>query len=342
MAENLENTQSIELDPNEVTIEVDDSQQDTKPRTSAGSAGAGDDLTGDNDSSDRERKRLERQQRLKRQRDARARNQEELRESREEVEMLKAEIASMKNQYSQFSTQASNFYKTQLEERITTSQQLLAWYNNQLADAVSTSDGTKVAEMNALIEQERSKLSTYAREKQNFDQPQNQGNQNDPQVALFNQRKQRHQQKFVSDNADWFNDPAFTSERRIAESLDQQLANERLYTPDQPEYWQELNYRIKSHPRLKDIVNDDYGDSMNQAQHTRNQTAQKPITSGSGSSGGTGTPGKVRLKFEPHHIEGLKFQGIMDDSGRIIKGEEQRAIKYYENIMRIRNESGNR
>ncbi len=334
MAENLE-TQNIEIDPNEVTIEID-SLEDTKPAQHQQLSTGDEDNS--NDESERERKRLERKQRLQKQRDARARSQEKLREQQEEIEQLRAEMSAMRNQHEQFSSEASKFYRQQLEEKIVTSQQLMNWYQTQLSEAVSTADGTKAAEMTALIEQERAKMSTYGAEKQSIDQRSKQTP--NPQAQIFEQRKQRLQQKFISQNSDWFNDPSFAAEKRIAMSIDQNLANEMVYTADQPEYWEELNYRIKNHPRLKDIVNDDFDDSVNQPQHNRQPATQKSVTGGSGTSGVA--PGKVRLKFEPHHIEGLRRMGIMDDDGRVIKGQEQRAIKYHENILRIRAESNNR
>lgn len=330
-----ENNEEIILESNEVTIEIDDGG-DNKPINNNKEHSGNDDNNVD-DSSEREKKRLERKQRLQRQRDARARNQEKLAEQQEEIESLRAEMAAIKNSHSQLTSQASEFYKRQLEEKIITSQQLMQWYQNQLADAVSTADGQKMAEMNALIEQERTKLASYGQEKHNIST--NNQQQFDPRTQLFEQRKQRHQQRFISENSDWFTDPAFSNERKIAESIDAQLAKEMIYTADQPEYWNELNYRIKNHPRLKDIVGDDYNETINTPQHTRQNSNQKPITGGSGS---VGTPGKVRLKFEPHHMEGLRRLRIMDNDGKIIKGQESRAIAFYENIVRIRSESNNR
>jgi hypothetical protein len=68
--------------------------------------------------------------------------------------------------------------------------------------------------------------------------------------------KQRYAQAFVNDHADWYDPKLSNPESKIAERLSSVLDAEGDYDPDTKEYWDELNRRVKAHPKLAHLFDD--------------------------------------------------------------------------------------
>jgi hypothetical protein len=69
--------------------------------------------------------------------------------------------------------------------------------------------------------------------------------------------KQRYAQAFVNDHADWYDPKLSNPESKIAERLSSVLDAEGDYDPDTKEYWDELNRRVRAHPKLAHLFDDD-------------------------------------------------------------------------------------
>lgn len=319
----------------ELEIEIDD--EDDKVGTPDDNEGLNNDqndtLDNEDDNGQRNKSSSKRKQRLAKQRLARAKSEEMLAELRQQNELLQQQLMEQRKTVGELSTTAQEFKRNQIEKDIAEQSQLLNWYSEQYANAIGTADGTRATQLNAAMMETQQKLAELRQHQNNFKNKQPETFE-DPQVVLMKRRNDQLASQWVAKNSDWYNDPSFARERQIALSVNNQIIQEGVYNPATPEFWEELNYRLSNDKRMKYLFEDEE-QNINKPQHQRDKV-NKAVTGSTGGSGMIGENGKRVLRFEKHLVPMLQHQGILDDKGKIIKGQEQRALRYYNDIQRIR------
>lgn len=120
--------------------------------------------------------------------------------------------------------------------------------------------------------------------------------------------------KFMGDNP-WYkhNDPK-DPDSAILKALDNSLANEGIYTPNQPEYWDELRARVKKylpHRISSGKVSTTASKDQVDAKPVAPAKQQKTVVGGGG--GETQGAGKGTYHLSAERVQAMKDAGVWDD-----------------------------
>lgn len=293
-----------------------------------------DDNSGGDDNDLRARRESKNKLRAEKRRKAIQREADKKRDYEAKIALLEQEVAIANQRFSTTESRINQYEKKLIGDEITNKQAELDFYQQKLAEAIGSNDGTLAAQATEAMRQANEHIAELkARQKSFVEQP---NQQNDVQREMWERRNRERANNWVNSN-DWFNDPDYSSEKKIALSVNNQILREGVYDPATPEFYEELEFRLKQDKRTSHLFDDEQ--DVSKPQYTRT-TERKPTTSRTtGAMAPTASSKKIVLhpSRDAHIIDAWRSVGILDDAGKIIKGQEARAKKYYDETMRIRN-----
>lgn len=257
---------------------------------------SGEDSGGDDDSGEdaggtdeereaiRERRRKERQHRKQAQREREETLRRELQARDSIINELRAKVEGIERR-------GTSSELAQIENAKKQTAQEYAYFKDQIRVATEAGNGAAVADATEKMLQAQQRFSQLQGYEQTYRQRQAQPQPLDPRLV-------NHAQKWMESNK-WYNPAGQDQDSRIALTLDQQLAQEG-WDPTTPQYWQELDSRVKKY-----------------LPHRANSgkisgTKPRSTVSGSGRDAGPRTSDKsYRLSAE--RVKALKDAGIWDD-----------------------------
>ena len=232
----------------------------------------------------RERRRKERQHRKAAQREREETLRRELQARDSIINELRAKVEGIERR-------GTSSELAQIENAKKQTAQDYAYFKDQIRVATEAGNGAAVADATEKMLQAQQRFNQLQGYEQAYRQRQAQPQPLDPR--LVNQA-----QKWMESNK-WYNPAGQDQDSRIALTLDQQLAQEG-WDPTTPQYWQELDSRVKKY-----------------LPHRANSgkisgTKPRSTVSGSGRDAGPSTSDKsYRLSAE--RVKALKDAGIWDD-----------------------------
>lgn len=232
----------------------------------------------------RERRRKERQHRKQAQREREETLRRELQARDSIINELRAKVEGIERR-------GTSSELAQIENAKKQTAQEYAYFKDQIRVATEAGNGAAVADATEKMLQAQQRFSQLQGYEQTYRQRQAQPQPLDPRLV-------NHAQKWMESNK-WYNPAGQDQDSRIALTLDQQLAQEG-WDPTTPQYWQELDSRVKKY-----------------LPHRANSgkisgTKPRSTVSGSGRDAGPRTSDKsYRLSAE--RVKALKDAGIWDD-----------------------------
>lgn len=247
---------------------------------------SGEDAGGTDDEREaiRERRRKERQHRKQAQREREETLRRELQARDSIINELRAKVEGIERR-------GTSSELAQIENAKKQTAQEYAYFKDQIRVATEAGNGAAVADATEKMLQAQQRFSQLQGYEQIYRQRQAQPQPLDPRLV-------NHAQKWMESNK-WYNPAGQDQDSRIALTLDQQLAQEG-WDPTTPQYWQELDSRVKKY-----------------LPHRANSgkisgTKPRSTVSGSGRDAGPRTSDKsYRLSAE--RVKALKDAGIWDD-----------------------------
>lgn len=112
-------------------------------------------------------------------------------------------------------------------------------------------------------------------------------------------------QRIFMERHPWYNPNGVDEDSLLTKAVDQAIANERRLTPNQPEYWNELEKRIAARMPHRAYRDEDADDP---APDTRTRRAP-PVGGGRNAPANTGT----KLTLSPERVAAMKEAGYWDD-----------------------------
>ena len=267
----------LETDPEEVSVEGSDDPDDQDEE----------DLSSHSDE-DREAIRARRREERKQRKQAQREREDTL---RRELAASKAVIDELRSKVEGIERRNTGSELAQLDNAKKQTAQEYAYFKDQIRVATEAGNGAAVADATEKMLQAQQRFSQLQGYEQTYRQRQAQPQPLDPRLV-------NHAQKWMESNK-WYNPAGQDQDSRIALTLDQQLAQEG-WDPTTPQYWQELDSRVKKY-----------------LPHRANSgkisgTKPRSTVSGSGRDAGPRTSDKsYRLSAE--RVKALKDAGIWDD-----------------------------
>lgn len=250
----------------------------------AGDSGEDVGSTDDEREAIRERRRKERQHRKQAQREREETLRRELQARDSIINELRAKVEGIERR-------GTSSELAQIENAKKQTAQEYAYFKDQIRVATEAGNGAAVADATEKMLQAQQRFNQLQGYEQTYRQRQAQPQPLDPRLV-------NHAQKWMESNK-WYNPAGQDQDSRIALTLDQQLAQEG-WDPTTPQYWQELDSRVKKY-----------------LPHRANSgkisgTKPRSTVSGSGRDAGPRTSDKsYRLSAE--RVKALKDAGIWDD-----------------------------
>lgn len=232
----------------------------------------------------RERRRRERQHRKQAQREREETLRRELQARDSIINELRAKVEGIERR-------GTSSELAQIENAKKQTAQEYSYFKDQIRVATEAGNGAAVADATEKMLQAQQRFNQLQGYEQTYRQRQAQPQPLDPRLV-------NHAQKWMESNK-WYNPVGQDQDSRIALTLDQQLAQEG-WDPTTPQYWQELDSRVKKY-----------------LPHRANSgkisgTKPRSTVSGSGRDAGPRTSDKsYRLSAE--RVKALKDAGIWDD-----------------------------
>lgn len=263
-----------------------DSGEDSGEDAGGDDDDSGEDAGGTDDEREaiRERRRKERQHRKQAQREREETLRRELQARDSIINELRAKVEGIERR-------GTSSELAQIENAKKQTAQEYAYFKDQIRVATEAGNGAAVADATEKMLQAQQRFSQLQGYEQTYRQRQAQPQPLDPRLV-------NHAQKWMESNK-WYNPAGQDQDSRIALTLDQQLAQEG-WDPTTPQYWQELDSRVKKY-----------------LPHRANSgkisgTKPRSTVSGSGRDAGPRTSDKsYRLSAE--RVKALKDAGIWDD-----------------------------
>jgi len=281
---------------------------------------------GDEDVETRRKKgREERLTRSQRQRQARMRKDEQLDELNKQIEELRERDAYNKSELAKFQKTAAQWQSSSLQDKISETEKILRWYEEQRQEAYASGDFAKVGQIDKVIQEESTKRSTLEREKDEYKKTSENIN---PAIFLQEEKRLSLQRKWLQKN-DWWGRPEYSEEQQAITAIDESLHREG-WNSTTPEYWRELDRRVKSSEYGYMLSDDEYTPPPTK-QNKQPPVKQEPVVAGSGGASGSTAGTTVRMRFNANQQEVLRHQGLLDDNNQPVKGKEA-DIKYYYNF----------
>jgi len=190
-------------------------------------------------------------------------------------------------------------------------------YYNQFkeihAQAVEQANGAVAADATEKMLMARQRVEQINNIKRAYQQKQSQPAPLDPRLVT-------HAQDWLSKNS-WYDPQGNDNDSSIVLALDNRLAKEG-WNPTTPEYWQELDARVKKHlpHRIVSSYNNSQGNRQSQSQ------MRSPVAGSGRESVGAKSTG---YKLSPERVQAMKDSGVWDDPS-----ERAKMIKYYQTYDR--------
>lgn len=252
----------------------------------------------------RERRREERHQKKER-----ARQREE--ESKRLISSLQRQNQEMAQRLAAVEQRNAGTDLAQLDHSIGQALEYAEEAKRRISAAVEANDGKALAEANEVYYAARRRAEDLGAVRERITQARPAAPAMDPEVV--NQTRSWMQRNT------WYDPKGGDQDSKIVIALDQSLNAERMLHPGSPEYWQELDARVKKYlpHRAKPVQNN--GDRREAA------APSGPRIAGSGRDGGGPSPGGTGgFQLSPERVSALKEAGLWDDP----KARE-RAIQRY-------------
>lgn len=273
-------------DPREAVDDREDSREGSGEEAGGDDDDSGEDAGGTDEEREaiRERRRKERQHRKQAQREREETLRRELQARDSIINELRAKVEGIERR-------GTSSELAQIENAKKQTAQEYAYFKDQIRVATEAGNGAAVADATEKMLQAQQRFSQLQGYEQTYRQRQAQPQPLDPRLV-------NHAQKWMESNK-WYNPAGQDQDSRIALTLDQQLAQEG-WDPTTPQYWQELDSRVKKY-----------------LPHRANSgkisgTKPRSTVSGSGRDAGPRTSDKsYRLSAE--RVKALKDAGIWDD-----------------------------
>lgn len=239
----LDNLPKAQL-PSASDIEIVDDDATPEPTPEPAPAKPAAPLEDDDDAEDtpeadasQERKRLTRSQRLKAQRDALAARLKE----------AEAEAAALKTKVNSYEVETAEATKTGFEFYLKTIDDQMKGLRSEFDAAFDAGDKGRVFDVQQKMAELAAEKKTIEREKNSFKSPPTkaaaptQDTQTRPPTASTTPNPLLNE--WFNANKEWFNrDPVMTA---VARAVDQQVLAEG-YTPDDPEFYEEIDKRLRA------------------------------------------------------------------------------------------------
>lgn len=251
----------------------------------------------------RERRRQERHDKKERQR-------LEKEESRRLISSLQRANQEMAQRLAAIEQRNAGTDIAQLDHAIQQANRYAEEAKSRLSSAAEANDGKALAEANEVYYAARRRAEELGTLKERITQARPTQPAMDP--GLVNQAR-----AWMNRN-NWYDPRGGDQDSRVVIALDQTLNEEGSYLPNTPEYWQELDARVKKYlpHRAKPVQNNGDRSSVTAG-------SSGPRIAGTGRDGGSsGAAGGFRLS--PERVNALKDAGLWDDP----KARE-RAIQRY-------------
>lgn len=277
-----------------------DHEDDDDEEGSAGSSDDGTTAAGDDGADDaereaiRERRRLERQEKKQKAREREESLRRELRARDALLEEARARLDALerKNQ----GTEVAH-----VEAAMKQTSDAYNYFKGQIELATKEQNGAALAEATEKMIMARQKFNELNNLKNTLVQRQQQPSPLDPRTVSY-------ANEWMSRNK-WYDPRGNTPESRAVLDEDDRLAKEG-WNPSTPEYWQELDSRLKN--RLPRRPGPAYNGKQQEQQKPTTPNAPRGTVAGSGreSSGGSS---KNSFKLSPERVAAIKEAGMWDD-----------------------------
>lgn len=255
----------------------------------------------------RERRRNERQQKKQYRRDKED-------SYKREIEALKNQLREVNEWKNTVESRRVTSGIAQIDRAIKDAHDAVEVAKQAIREATETQNGAALVDAQELYYAARKRAEDLSSFKQRaVSQMQQRPQQNiDPMVV-------KHAQDWMS-SKEWYDPTGRDPDSRIALTIDNQLAEEG-WDPRAPEYWQELDERLKKY--LPHRMSSNYT--------ADNSSKRRSITSGSSQSGSTrSNAGEYRLS--PERVRAMKDAGMWEDPEK-----RKRMIKRYMEIDKQQN-----
>mgnify|MGYP003456941095 CR=1 FL=1 len=300
----------IELDAEPIEVVVEDEPRGVVSNDDSNA----DPVGGDDDDADarRQRRKQERAKKAQRQRSARQRDDEIRMELESKLAIERKSRQEMQQKLAQLDSMASQYKTETISKEISESEQVINYYNAELAKAWSVADGEAATRIMTARDTETQKLNNLRYNYQTLKTSTTASPQLTVQDKFLLEQQQEYTNSFLKQN-DWFNDPKYKEEVEIARRIDKEVYAEG-YNAGTKSYWNELNRR------MKEELDYMYEDQKEPKTQSRNVV-------GGSTTGSSLGKGSTTLRFTADKVGVLKQLGIMDDNNKIL--DKKRAMYYY-------------
>lgn len=233
----------------------------------------------------RERRRKERQHKKQAQRD----REDTL---RRELAARDSIINEMRGRLDMVERRNTGSEMAQLDQEKKKAAQAYNFFKDQIRVGTESGNGAAVADATEKMFQAQRRIDELTRFEGAFKQKQQAPQPLDPRLV-------NHAQEWMGRNK-WYDPTAKDQDSRIAMTLDQQMANEG-WNPATPEYWQELDSRVKKYLPHR----------ATSGKITNNKP--RSVVSGSGREGSSSAGATSSYKLSGERVQALKDAGIWDD-----------------------------
>jgi len=244
----------------------------------------------------RERRRQERQNKKK----FRAEKEDSY---KREIEGLRRQLDEVNEWKNTVETRRVHSGMAQLDKALKDSTDAIEIAKQAIREATNSGNGDALVDAQELYYAARKRAEDLGRVKQQFSQRQSAPPQQniDPRIA--------NQAKAWMENKPWYNPAGKDPDSRIALTVDNSLAEEG-WDPRTPEYWEELDTRLKKYLPHRYSLTD-----------SRRETTRPPT---GGSSQTRGSANSQSFTLSPERVRAMKEAGYWDDPAK-----RQTMIKRY-------------
>ena len=219
-------------------------------------------------------------------------HREKARESNHLITALRKQNSQMAERVALLEKRTSGAELARVDKAIDDAANAYSYYKAQIAVGTQTLDGEVVANATENMLLAQRKFDDLNNIKRGYQNQQDKPAPLDPRLV--------DQAKNWMERNNWYNPAGKDMDSRIALTVDRAMAEEG-WNPTTPQYWQELDSRLKKHlPHRATAV------------HNDNKSRSRPIVSGSGresaSSQSSGT-----YKLSSDRVNAMKDAGIWDD-----------------------------
>lgn len=275
--------------------EVDESDEHDESDQDDEHDEGGDEQEADGGDSDEDPEREAIRERRRAERQAKKRHRQEKEESyRRELAARDRVIEEMSERLSQVERKSSGSEMAQLDNAIKQAGAAYQHFRDVLKNAVEAQDGEAAVQAQERMAIAQRRFEDLNRVKTAYGQRQQQPQALDPRML-------NHAQGWMEQH-NWYDPSGRDQDSRVVLTLDNQLASEG-WNPTTPEYWEELNSRVKKYLPHRF--------SGGNIRNNGKPQARKSPVAGSGRDSASGKEGTYKLSAD--RVNALKDAGIWDD-----------------------------